>query len=53
MHINPEETWHKAEAAIADSAEQLRQLIEDGIPLRPHAVTVTLHEVYVRTRKYG
>jgi len=39
MHINPEETWHKAEAAIRDSAEQLRQLIEEGVPLRPSAVT--------------
>ena len=31
MHINPEETWHRAEAAIRDSAEQLRQLIDGDV----------------------
>ena len=38
MHINPDASWNRACKAVADSADQIEDLIERDIPLRPNRV---------------
>ena len=38
MHIDPEQSWDRATAAITQQAAQLQALERDGTPLRPDDV---------------
>ena len=39
MHTHPNRSWNRACRAVADSADQIDDLIQKDIPLRPDSVT--------------